>query len=198
MPFPTTPVLDNCARADENPLSHGGDWTNVINPGDFNGKLATNVITSAGGGWFSAYWNRFTAADVEVYGNLAATGSDFRFWYRVANPNSGSLNGYRANFQPNAGSIVLEKVVANAFTTLTTLSSLSITRGVPVGVQMIGNAMTFWVNGAQVGSFSDSSISAVGFIGVEAFFNTGDGYTSFGGGPLVTGQVRGPDPMIRR
>lgn len=187
MSFPSTSVLDNCARGNENPLSHGGSWSMPINIGDYNAQLLSNVITSVGTGWFSTYWNAFTAADCEVFTQLVAAGpgTDFKLWWRVTNPNAAGLSGYRANFHPSSDTIVLEKRAGGSFSTLTTLSSITHNLGDTIGVRMAGSVMTFWVNGTQAGTYTDSAIAGAGYIGCEAFYNTGDGFASFGGGVFV-------------
>lgn len=48
MSFPTTGVLDNTTRADENPLSNGGKWTTPVRTGDERLQLVSNLVGAAG------------------------------------------------------------------------------------------------------------------------------------------------------
>ena len=57
--FPTTSVLDNCQRADENPLSNGGLWTTMANLPSGLELLSKKIepVSSFGGSYIGLYTN---------------------------------------------------------------------------------------------------------------------------------------------
>src|SRR2546426_2494783 len=58
MAFPTTTILDNFNRANENPLSDGGKWTNPLISGEGARVLTSNAVPINGTN--SGYWSDST------------------------------------------------------------------------------------------------------------------------------------------
>lgn len=190
MTFPLLAVLDDGARANENPLSHGGAWSTPLIPGDFNSQLLTNVITSAGTGWTSAYWNTRFGADQEVFGTTAAGGTDFLLFARCSNPNTGGeFCGYRFTFQPTTNLVIIDRFDANVTTRLHAGLPCSFNNLDTIGVRAVGPLFEFFANGTKTSEIDDDYYeTAPGFIGCGSFFNTGNGFSSFGGGELAAGR----------
>lgn len=183
-PFPTTAVLDNGQRANENPISNGSKWSMPMISGYYNGQLLSNAITSAGTGWFAIYWNQFTSANVEVYGTITPTGSDFYLYWRVVNPgNASTMTAYFANFQPDADNIVFGSWSGTSATNISNHPA-TLNSGDTVGAKMVGTTLEFYVNGTLVANTADGTMTSAGYIGCRAYYNTGNGFTSFGGGAI--------------
>lgn len=70
--FPTTPILDNFNRADENPLDNGTWDTSSCVPTTANkGRLVTNVAAGQSGAHGGQWWNEtFVSNDMEVYASV--------------------------------------------------------------------------------------------------------------------------------
>jgi hypothetical protein len=194
--FPATVTIDDGQRANENPLSNGGVWTSPVLPGDYNGQLATNVLQSSNTGWFSSRTTYKIDADGEMWGTITTTGSDFLQFFRILGPNTGGLTCYKADWQPTPNQVVLSRFVNNAATTVATLAA-SHNGGDTVGVRFIGNTFEFFVNGAVVNTTTDSTpIIQDGFLGIGAFWNTGDGWTLIGGGSLSSAKAISKPPFM--
>lgn len=197
MAFPNTPIIDDGQRANENPLSNGGIWSSPIFPGDFNGQLLSNVLTSSGTGWFSSRTTYKIPADGEIYGTIATTGTDFLQFFRVLGPNTAGLTCYRANWQPTPNQVIIDRIVNNTLSATVATLAATVNGGDQVGIRFVGNTFTAFVNGIEVNSTTDSApIRQDGFLGVGAFFNTGDGFTAVGGGPIAIPPAVVKPPLI--
>lgn len=65
---PTTPILDDFNRADENPLSGGGNWLTADSALTVNFRIVSNTARSTSlNNRASFYWTRFLTWDFEVY-----------------------------------------------------------------------------------------------------------------------------------
>ena len=105
MAFPTTPVLDDFTRADENPLSTAGAWGAPINTGASQTmKLVSNAIMddslADGGGSGQAYRDdQNYGPGVEAYATLVTpwqnNSSDFWFWMNGSGENTAARDGYK-------------------------------------------------------------------------------------------------------
>lgn len=102
MAFPTTPVLDNFNRANEDPLSGGGNWSGPILLNMNKMKVVSNatqqstVIGSQSG---SSFWNAATfGPGVEVYVTIPTmwinNSSDVWLWLNGNAENSSGVDGY--------------------------------------------------------------------------------------------------------
>ncbi len=100
--FPTTPVLDTFNRANEDPLSGGGNWAGPILNGlnqmkvVSNGAMQSTSVPLQSG---TSYWNAATfGPGSEVYFELttvwANNSSDVWTWCNGSNENTGSVDGY--------------------------------------------------------------------------------------------------------
>src|SRR5262245_6888905 len=108
MAFPTTGILDDFARADENPLtgpaSGGGTWTSPPWAGAENLKLFTglcypDIANPASIFGNSAVYSTTFGPDVEVYVSLQAAQADFAagityLGARLTTIGASTTNGY--------------------------------------------------------------------------------------------------------
>ena len=70
--FPSTGILDSFTRADENPLSDGGLWTSKLFASDATLKLASNQVLQTSAVECSNWWNQNSfGPDCEVYVTIA-------------------------------------------------------------------------------------------------------------------------------
>ncbi len=183
--FPSTATRDNCTRADEAPLSNGGNWTSPINVGDYALKLLSNQILSNGAGWGSAYWNTANfGPNCEVWGQMDSvgdTGWEYRLWLNVSNPNNSTRTGYQGRFIKYVGVEIWRFDGAAAPTKIATFTGMTWTANATVGLRRVGNTLLAFVNGEVVGQVIDNTYAVAGRIGME-IFSTGSGFRSFGGG----------------
>ena len=196
MAFPTTSVLDAFGRT-ENPLANG-TWTCPI---DNNGNLqadGSHVLVSGGAGINGeAYWSAATfGPDVEVYATVitrAAEGDRTELWWRMANPNLGTLQGYRLRvFFLAAGDVLrVQRIDNDALTDLGDRNPASnLVSGDAVGVSMVGNTITVYTKQSSVWAavgttLTDSTYAGAGWIGLAGI--TGWVGDDFGGGTISSG-----------
>lgn len=107
-----TGVLDDMNRADENPLSHGGDWSGSFSPSTSLLKLTSLAATLGGaGGTNSAamYWNpmSFDGELIECWGCLVGGNAPGIAWgldmFQTAQIGTGGVDGYRLRQEVTTG-----------------------------------------------------------------------------------------------
>src|SRR2546426_7508013 len=92
--FPTTGVLDNFNRANENPLGNG-TWTNPWATGDGNLRILSNVVAVVSGGFSDAYWSAASfGPDAEAFVTITTLGVTNDVYYLGVRATTGSVNGY--------------------------------------------------------------------------------------------------------
>jgi hypothetical protein len=199
MPFPTTPIIDNTTRANENPLgTHGGVWGTRTNI-----QLLSNALRAiANTDWWAITASNTTSADCEFYltvsANPTAPSGLLRLILRL---DEGTNNFYYLQFYNYAGSNIfgncfiaryrngIDEVLSSV------LTNVPIAPGNQIGFGVAGTTLTAYVNGTTLVSATDTgtAITAAGklqFLGTDA---TG-AFSAVGGGPLVTT----PPPDTRR
>lgn len=185
MPF--TPVIDNCTRADENPVSNGGLWSGAskIISGDFFLKLATNTITAAGASNASSFTTTTYGPDTEIWTTCSGADSGNDLVVRIANPGAAGVTGYMVSYDmPN------DKVIIKRIDNSTTITTLFTSPTLPayastdqMGFRVVGSNITVFINDVAVASFSDSTYSNAGPIGIRKFSSQAP-VTSVGGGTV--------------
>lgn len=96
---PTTPLLDDFERPNENPLSGGGNWAKLF-PVSSELQLLDNGVATAISGSTAPrrYWTPATfGPDAEVYARTSGTGGwhqDIRLGLRLQNVGTSSFTGY--------------------------------------------------------------------------------------------------------
>lgn len=188
MAFPTTPILDNCNRADESPLSDGGQWSNPIQVGGGHFDLVSNSIVF-GSTAPSAYWNVKTfGPNSEVYVDVLAFGSQFvDVFVRMVNEGTASRSSYTFACIPSGnGTAQIFKTINGTNTTLASFA-VSVLDGGSIGVRVIDSSIFAYAYNAGwmlVGQVSDSSLLSAGHIGILAS-SVSCTLDNFGGGTFI-------------
>ena len=197
MPFPTTGILDNFNRANENPVSQGGNWTSPQNAGDTTEGVVTNVLVrgDSAASTASAYRsNASTGDDCEVFATVAIKGNNDEYSCIRLRVQTGTLgNYYQARLRPQAGTdlVHIDSAASNTWTQLGAAVSQEFAVGDAWGLEAIGTTLTFYFQ-ASGGSWSslfnrtDSTYATGGYLADYVEFGTW-GHDDFGGGTVVTG-----------
>jgi hypothetical protein len=216
MSFPTLPVLDDFNTI-ENPISHGGDWTN--GSGGAAGLSAADSVCYSTSGIKDAVWKQATnfGPNIETFMDLRANGGTNKQigwldrWDPVANSWL-SMAGVSQFSGSGVGQLIciLSKRVAGVDTTLATLAP-DVDMGEPVsphtesrvGWNIIGDTITLYVDGVSVGSVGGANaVPAAGrkYIFLEAGWqiDTYGGGTLTSGAPTLTQLVRGSQRAMQR
>lgn len=212
MAFPTTGILDNFNRADENPLSTAGNIGapifTVASGGPQSFKLVSNAIQddslADGGGSAQMYWDGATfGPGIEVYVKLVTpwqnNSSDFWFWVAGNAENTTGLDGYQAVVYYSAGTwfYTIWRYDNNVGTELTPSAEAgpTLADGDQIGIELSGGTFTYkyktaagsWGDASGVSTRSDSTYTS-GHIGISKGFNdTTTSLDDFGGGTIVKG-----------
>ena len=191
MPFPTTGVVDNFNRADENPLSDGGKWTNPWFAGDGNLQVLTNqcarTVTFS-----DAYRNDLNyGPDTEVFVTVAAlaiTDDHAYLGLRLALPTSN--DGYALASIVDVGTDIwrVRRIDAEVQTQLGADILQEVSVGDGVGLDMVSSTLTVYYRSAgswsSLGTRTDGTYTAAGKISL----GTGNDIPrldDFGGGTVV-------------
>src|SRR5678815_468602 len=187
MGFPTTPLLDNFVRADEDPLSGGGVWSNPI-PGFVSAcKIVGNVVVAVSVGGAARY--ALTGANIEAWVTIStiAASRDFSVTARGSGTDAG-YGAYAFTVTSGTGAYLLQRIVALSPTTIAsgTLSGGALLSGDSIGLRCIDTWIEMWLKRAAgawtvVGGVADTQHTS-GSIG----FTIGGGadwdINAFGGG----------------
>ena len=196
--FPTTSVLDNFNRADENPLGNG-NWSNPWYAGLNNLKILTNEVTSTGSGFGSAWWSASTfGPDSECFATIAGQptlNQAFNVIVRSVNNNTASLDGYQAHFETGAvdDTVQIQRIDDTATTTLGATITQGFINGDAIGVEIIGSTLRAYRkpsggSWAQIGTDrTDATYSAAGNIALGIGDNISGKADDFGGGTVIAG-----------
>ncbi|HET9462206.1 MAG TPA: fibronectin type III domain-containing protein, partial [Gaiellaceae bacterium] len=172
---PSTPlsVLDNFNRANENPLSDQGRWSNSIIPGAENGlhvssnQLACSVATTCTG-WRN---NAQYGPNAEVYARLntlPGVNNQLRLYARLQMP---AVSGYVlwAAQQSGTDEVWLDRFDAGAATRLLTIPH-ELAPGETMLLRVQGTSIEAWSNDgstwSRLGVVQDATHSAPGHVGV--------------------------------
>lgn len=195
MAFPTTGVLDTFDRADENPLSDGGKWTNKTDPGFGDCQVLTNLGAGVGAGGNGAFRNNQTyGPDTEAFltiSTLAGNGDDTGVEIRIADGGLTTVDAYRVVAQKAAGASNDIWRVARLDNTVQTVLGANIIQefsaGDGLGIEMVGSTITvYWKTGGtwtSLGTRTDTTYTAAGNIGM-LMDTTTPRVNDFGGGTV--------------
>jgi hypothetical protein len=177
------PASDNFNRADANPI--GGNWTTVpgANPFQILGQKAQGTVANVSN---ASYWNADAFAD-DQWSQLT---------HVVRETNSG------------AGPIVRAQADANTFYLFAAISSVSryyrcvggsmtqlgsnagnTWEGVPLKLEVVGDVLTGYIDGAAQSTRTDSNIPGGGAAGMRAY-GTAHKLDDWSGGNMATGNRR--------
>jgi hypothetical protein len=200
MAFPTSGVLDNFNRANENPLSDGGKWS--IGPDDFGG---TNNLRVASNECFmnatpaNGYRNdQDYGPDAEAHMTLVVIPVTAAVLYlRLVNIGAGTTDGYAIYFDYNASpdSWVPCRVDNDALSVLgATVSPGNSSVGDGLGIEMIGTTLAGYDRRAGVWTQrftrTDANYAAAGKIGLRlSDAGANARVDDFGGGTIATASL---------
>ena len=171
------PVLDSFNRANENPLSDAGRWTNGIIGSVENGlNVSSNTLACSLGSTCTAWRNNAQyGADAEAWAKvttLPGAGNSIRLYVRLQQPGSTALTGYmlRTNQLAGTDQVFLERWDPN--NTLRTLLTMSQELGVgnTLLVRAQGSTLEAWrydgASWSRLGAVTDATYPAAGYVGV--------------------------------
>jgi hypothetical protein len=189
--FPTnTTALDDCARADEDPLSNGGIWTGPIFPA-YGGalRLVSNSIRSSGAGDDSSYINTTTYGPrSEAWLVIGGTSNGYGPHVRIAAPNTAGVDAYGALYNV-ASTIRIYEWNDQTPTPIFTGVAYTAATGDGIGCEADGSTIASYkrVSGtwSLVESGTDTTISAAGYIGCMRQNDATGSFTAFYGGTIT-------------
>jgi len=183
---PINGVLDSMVRADENPPSDGGAWTNKVVTTDANLELVSNQCLATSAVRCGAYWNARQFADSEAFLTLPIlnTVDGIGLWLRVGNPNTSSLGGYFAWYAPGSG-LRIWRAANTTLTPITNYTAFTLSAGDKLWFRANGSSLVLAIFNSGVWtdkvSVTDATYS-IGYIGIFGAADTTWRATDFGGG----------------
>lgn len=190
MAFPTTGILDNFDRANENPLSDGGNWGDRNVAGEL--QLLNNKAQGVTGSTTlnSRYWTAVTfGPDCEAYITVATLPNQdyIRLWLRIQNPGAVGETGYMMQWQNDANGVrIFKETAREAYTALAQDAAARFVVTDQLGFQAIGTSLTVYQNGTSVLNTTDATITDAGNIALGVRSNTVT-LDDFGGGNVGSG-----------
>jgi hypothetical protein len=192
--FPTTGILDNFNRADENPLANG-TWTCPSQTGAGGLSLTSNQANSTFGS-ADCYWSPSTfGPNSEAFVTITVpSGVCVALHLRLNNPNSSSLNGYWYEWCGVAGAgndtFTIYRIDNGSFTSIAA-GTQEVSSGDSIGAEAIGSSLKMYYKAAagswvQVVSVTDNTYSGSGRIGLH-LEDTTERADDFGGGTVALG-----------
>jgi peptidoglycan/xylan/chitin deacetylase (PgdA/CDA1 family) len=187
-----TPILDNFNRANENPLSGGGNWGAISSLG--GAQLVSNAVASPSSTTAASLWRTVFAGDVETYATIPISTNNAGL-YAETTLTSGNVNGYLWQWQGSdvSPAFRLYRADNNVLTTLGTFSDFTLTAGDKLALRVIGDSVQGWVyhlgGWQQIASATDNKYRT-GQIGLRPRGTTPI-IDDFGGG-----QVQAPQQTI--
>lgn len=175
-------LLDDFNRANETPLSGGGNWAKLNSADGTDLNLNTNAVTSSAATTGSRYWTPTTyGPDTEVYCTVGVKPPDTEqigLLLRVQQPGgSNTWDGYQLLCIAAAGTdtFQLSRVTNNAATVLNTTAQ-EYAVGEKLGLRMYGNRLESWLftGGAWllVSVANDNTFASAGNVGIRASSTT--------------------------
>lgn len=189
--FPTTPILDNANRSDENPLTNSR-WSSPSYGSFANLKVSSNTIKQAvtAGSDGLMYWNTGNfGADEEVYVTISAISTTDNFVLLGARYTS-TGNGYKIDWQAPSR-IRVFRDDAGVRTQLGADITQTVVAGDSIGFSIIGSTITVWYKAAagswtSLGTRTDATYSAGGRLQLGQWLSADVASTidDFGGGTV--------------
>jgi hypothetical protein len=164
-----TPILDDFNRANESPLSGGGNWSALSSGG---ARLLNNAVASSGTGTTTSGWKDSYTGDVEARATVLISTDNAGLMADASLNGTGQLSGYLWQWQGanSPATFALYREDANVFTTLATFAGFSLDPGDQLALRVIGDSVQGWVyhlgSWQQVASATDTTYRT-GKIGVR-------------------------------
>lgn len=184
MAFPATSVLDSGAGADGNLTT--GNWLDGTGFGDHSLVRASNKFTGGplGAREGTSAWVTSFGPDCEVFATIDTISTTLTkggaFGLRWNNATATTHGYYFFWDSGNGGAGIFDAV---SFAGLLALPSLVVAPGDQLGFRAVGNVLTAWQNGVQIGTVTDSSHTGAGLLALDI----GDQIVTehnFGGGTM--------------
>lgn len=209
MAFPTTGVLDNFNRADqEPPLS--ASWSQ--GPKSFTAgdrmDIKTNQAAGNAGNDNNDYWNVATfGPDCEVHWKVSARLDTVwqELYARLVNIGSGTSDGYgiRLTFIAGASNdeLLIFRLDNGALTSLGAAFVQEVAAGDSFGLEIVGSTLTAYYKPAagswtSLGTRTDATYSAAGNIGAMLRGGNTHRGDDFGGGTVVGAPAGRPGDLL--
>ena len=183
----STPIVDNFNRANENPLSGGGNWSALSSGGV---QLVNNAVASNGSGTSTSGWKTTYTGDVEARTTVLISTDNAGVMTHAALNGAGQLSGYLWQWQGanSPATFALYREDANVFTQLATFNGFLLDPGDQLALQVTGNSVQGWVyhlgSWQQVASATDTTYRT-GKLGLRLRGTTPIA-DDFGGGQVQT------------
>ncbi len=151
MAFPTTSVLDSFTRANESPLSGGGNWAAISTAADPL-ELNSNKVRCSVTGLDISYWTPTNfGPDCEVFATLSTVpvaAGGMRLYLRIQGEGgSNTFDGYMLRtiwVTGGANDTVTLSVVTNAAATLLATFTHEMVNGDKFGLTAVGTVLEAW------------------------------------------------------
>ena len=197
MPFPTTGLLDDFNRADEDPLANG-TWSGPVRSGQAQCEVNTNQV-SGNTGTNGSYWSVASfGPDMEAYIDVpvkAGSGDHEYLYARCANFGLTTFSGYRVIVISRPADLddwFLTRFDNNVSTTLVGPTAQTFLAGDSFGIECIGSVIKSYrkTGGTwtQIQSVTDTTYNAVSQIGLGGI-TTVYRLDNFSGGTVVAAGV---------
>lgn len=201
MTFPTTGILDDFTRANENPLSDSGSWTCPLWAGDSNMAVISDQCAAENPSNDSdAYWNLGFNAYCEAYATVIDPTAGIPYIYAcITSEGTSDVSGYMLWLQ--SGSFFVDRFDDGASTEILS-GSLTQAAGDSYGISVdTDGTIGVWQQPSDgewssVGSTSDDTYTSgkIGFGWSGAGSDPLAVYTSFGGGGSSPSPPLPPSP----
>ncbi len=151
---------DNFTRANESPLSNGGNWgamTGLSQPNLISNEVQPPAINTPGvSTWTGASWPNDQYSEIIVH-TLTGVNSNI---YAICRGATGAITMYRAVFA-GGSSVFIDKFVAGANTLLlNAVAPATINAGDALALSVVGKVLALFVNRVLVCATTDSSIAS--------------------------------------
>ena len=169
-------VQDNFNRSDANPI--GGNWSVIASEDPF--RIVSNQIVATVTGSNGVYWNANTFDDDQYSQATIKTvsGTYIGVMTRIAS----SAKTYYFFGSGTTSSYVLGKYVSGSWTVINTYAETQAVNDV-IKLRAVGTTLTPTLNGTDLQSFTDSSISS-GSLGIHTYGSTSTALDDWEGGNL--------------
>lgn len=214
MAFPTTGILDNFNRANEQPVGGGWNVNSIAGPGVIPTlRVVSNQLANdAGGGTSGQYWDTQFGPDIETFATIGvkppADNSNIAVLYaRGQNLGTTSLDGYVLYVFNNGTTERFLRIYREDDGNDTLLVTAQMTDGDyevgdKVGIRVVGSTITAWENIAGAGwvqqaTATDSTYAGLGYCGFVWLDGTTGRMDDFGGGTVRDDTVYFQPPIFR-
>jgi hypothetical protein len=197
MAFPTTGVLDDFERPNENPLGNG-NWTGpavgFVNQLKIHLTEGRAIVTDTSAG---SYWSANTYGPAfEIWTTLADLPANDYLGWAVSNPGTSGWTGYYIDVNHGLDTVQVRTQSAQIGADIT---GVAFANGDSIGLEYSGGVLTVYRKPSggswgAVGNRSDSTyIASTGNLWLGT--STGS-FSEFGGGTLAAGTTRRPSGLL--